>query len=114
MTPNVDCMIYIHSEASFNRAGEPQLIPARRERCAIIRLHNKIQHTTVRADSGASRGHAEEETNDCKVLLQVDTVARVNDKIVVAGIGFRVLSLFPRFDLNGTLDHFECMGEAWA
>lgn len=111
MTPNLDCRVYKKGEADLY--GQPQLGRAIAERCAVVKLKHDSQHTTVRADSGASRGHADEFVATSKILLMPTTTAELDDKLEVHGIAMRVISKWPRFDVAGRLDHYEVQGELW-
>ncbi len=84
------------------------------ERCGVVRLRHERQDTTVRADSSATRGYADEFVSTNLILLQATTQARSGDRLTVAGVKIRIMSLFPRYDVHGVLDHFEVRGELWA
>ena len=83
------------------------------ERCSIIKSKLNEQHTTVRADSSASRGFAQEFLTANMILLTPKTLAEYSDKIVVANIQILVVSLNPMFDVWGKLDHYELVGAPW-
>lgn len=113
-TPNLDCWISKVGDAEHNVYGETEVKKPVRERCAIVRLRHEMQNTTVRADSSASRGHGNEFVSSNKILLTAKTTATHGDKLLVSGVEMRVLSLFPRYDVPGRLDHYEVVGELWA
>lgn len=83
------------------------------ERGAIAKLKQMTSHTTVRADSSATRGHADEFTASNMVLLDGNTVARQGDQLLITGLKLRIVSMHPRYDTNGVLDHHETAGEPW-
>lgn len=113
--PNLDCWITKQDAVSHNLYGEQEHVPPRiKERCALIRARASVEDTTVRADSSASRGHAEEVTSANRVMLTSKTKALVNDKIEIAGLpALRITMMHPRYDVVGRLDHYEVEGEAW-
>lgn len=113
LTPNLDCWISRQFPDSHDLYGQPVLGSRVRERCAVVRLRDEAKHSTVRADSSASRGHAEEFVTSNKILLLAGTIARLDDKLEVLGIQMRVTSVFPRHDVSGRLDHYEVQGELW-
>lgn len=110
--PNIPCKVHLKEDP--NVYGESQVGPAIDEMCAIVRLRVESTHTTVRADSSASRGYADEFVSATLILLAPTTHARLDDMLVVMGVPVRVKSLFPRYDVSGVLDHFEARGELWA
>lgn len=109
---NVPCWITPVSKDS-NLYGERGKGERKRELCGVVRLRDEVKHTTVRADSSASRGYAEEFTTDNKILLVKTTRAVLHSKLEVSGVTMRVLSMFPRYNVQGELDHYEVRGEAW-
>ena len=78
-----------------------------------MQLLAKAQHTTVRADSSATRGFAEESIIDAKFLFEATTKLDIDDKITVDGFNVRVHGIFPRRTANGILDHIEILGSKW-
>jgi hypothetical protein len=113
LRPNLYCTIEKHVADGHNVFGEEVLSPAVREPCAIVKLRHQSQHTTVRADSSGSRGHGDEFLTNNKILLMANTIADLNDKMVIQGVSIRIISKFPRHHINGTLDHYEIEGEIW-
>lgn len=111
-TPNLDCWITPVSKDA-NLYGELGKGARKKERCGVVKLRHEIQHSTVRADSSASRGHAEEFTVSNVILLQANTVAVLRSKLEVSGVSMRIMSIFPRYDVSGKLDHYEVQGEVW-
>jgi hypothetical protein len=97
-----------------NIHGEPTFAPAIAERCSIVKSKERIMNTTVRADSSASRGYGDEFVNENDILLTPKTSAKPQDRITVAGIALRIISLRPQFDVWGVLDHYVVEGRSWA
>jgi hypothetical protein len=109
--PNADCIV--RKAGSTNVYGEATLGAPIAERCGIVRLHEKVSHTTVRADSSASRGHADEGDANVVVLLAVTTKAGLGDQLEVMGLKVRINDKQPRVSVTGKLDHYEVRGEFW-
>lgn len=89
----------IHSREIFD---EPRSIPI-----AVVELQRKVARTTVRADSSASRGAAEETVAVTKILIDKMVEVSRDDRIELRGDLFRVVVTHPRFSVWGELDHFE-------
>jgi hypothetical protein len=94
--------------------GQPKLGVALRELVAVVKLEFTSQHTTVRADSSASRGFADEFVTQNRFLLARTTKVAIDDQLTVAGVAVRIKTLTPRYDVWGELDHYEARGEVWA
>lgn len=81
--------------------------------CAVVFLKTMIVKTTVRSDSSATRGNAEELTAQAKVLFSPSTDVKMNDKFEKDGVALRVVGVQPRRAVTGKLDHIEVDMEAW-
>ena len=111
--PNQNCLIQ-KSSGKTDVYGMP--VPGRKvfERLAIIELNLVAVKSSVRADSSASRGNAHEMEAVAKFLLAKNTVAEIDDILLYGGNGFRIVSIFPRHDLQGRLDHHEVTCTYWS
>lgn len=109
--PNLDCTIY--PQTGLDLYGKPVFGDPIRERCAIIRLDVISTKTTVRADSSASRGAAEEMISSTRLLFTNDSKVQIGDKIVVSGQDLKVLSKFPRYSIAGEFDHWQVDAGIW-
>lgn len=104
----------IHKTQRFDLYGQPTFDSGVVEKCAVIMLVNKSQHTTVRADSSASRGHGDEIVASAKLILIPLTKAAIGDRLVIDGIALRVISRMPVYDtLTGKITGFQVACEQW-
>jgi hypothetical protein len=110
--PNLPCLL--------RKPGKPDVYgysaagAATPERCAVVKIKPESIRTTLRADSGATRGHADEFIISNLVLLAKTTNAALDDQLEVIGYKIRIKMLHPRFNILGELDHYEVEGETWA
>lgn len=102
---NVPCVVY--DVSGTDQYGQQSYGVVRKSVCAIVKLVESTQHTTVRADSGATRGHADESVADAILLLPKQHQPKVNSKVVVRGVSLRITSCRTRMDVMGRLDHYE-------
>lgn len=109
--PNQSCTI--ERQGATDVYGAVTLLAPVPERCAIVKLKTDSQHTTVRADSGGTRGFADELVRDSNVLLAAKTAARINDCLTVLGVKIKITAMRPRLSAFGKLDHYETRGELW-
>lgn len=79
-------------------------------RYAVVHLKEITQQTTVRADSSASRGAAEDAIANANILVPPDTNIKKGDKVEVHSVMIEVSSLEPRFNTRGRLDHYQLLG----
>lgn len=76
-------------------------------RCAIVKLAKQTDKTSVRTDSSASRGSAQEIKADARILFPVGMILKPGDRIEIEGILLTVESVFPRHTVTGRFDHWQ-------
>lgn len=78
----------------------------------VVTLDLEAQQTSVRADSSASRGNAEERVTKARFLFPAKFEPQIGDEVLVHGIKTRVVSVFPRFFvLRNKVDHYQVDAE---
>ncbi len=76
---------------------------------AVVHLQKGSQKTSVRADSSASRGSADEiVTIHAKILIPSSMTPKISDHFTFSGKSYRIVSVEDRFSVQGRLDHYEC------
>lgn len=110
--PNVKCTLRPILEG-FDVYGSSRLGEAIPIKCAVVKLKDKRQQTTVRADSSGSRGFGEEQVADAKLLFLPSSQVKAGDVIRVHGIDLEVAIVQPRIAISGRLDHYEVECIAW-
>ena len=109
--PNTTCVI-IKSEG-YDFYGEPLRKQRITEPCALLNAKSAMKKSSVRADSSASRGNAQEVTADYWLILLPSTVAKIDDLIEIHGIQVKIVDLIPRYGLDGRHDHTEALCDMW-
>lgn len=103
--PNIP--ITIVKNAGFDLYGQDVLGTRTKEKCAVVKMIQKSQRTTVRVDSGATRHSAAELVADVVLLLMANTVAKIDDIIETPHVNVRVDTLHARYAVTGKFDHWE-------
>jgi len=98
---------FLSSITGMNGDGEPIFGLARRTRCAISSLNKKVIKTSVRRDSSASRGDAEETQLQSEIMFGARTTVSIDDRFAIAGFTMRVTGIEPCYDVNSRLDHYQ-------
>lgn len=76
---------------------------------AIVNLEVGAEKTSVRADSSASRGSADEMTVERgKILIANYVDVKINDRFDFDGVRYKIISKFARRSVDGKIDHYEC------
>lgn len=110
--PNVLCTL-TRASGHTDLYGNPMFdrpIPAK---CGIVKLVVGDQNVTVRADSSASRGAAQEVVANAVLLFSPVYKPKSDDIVDVVGFRLKITSVFPRHSVNGQLDHYEVRAMAW-
>ncbi len=111
--PNQTCRIQLAS-GKTDLYGQPTPGRTITERCAVVKLLLTNEKSSVRADSSASRGNANEMQAVSVVLLAPTTRAAIDDILEIAGHKLRIMGYFPRFDVTGRLDHVQVEAHVWS
>lgn len=105
--PNQVCDV--RRRTSWNKHGEPVYGPTQVVPVAVVHLIDAALKTTVRADSSASRGAADEVVSETKLLFPKNFRPQRGDCVVLQGIELFVTSVELRFSVHGKLDHHETL-----
>ncbi|MBX4911362.1 hypothetical protein HJA82_29050 [Rhizobium bangladeshense] len=73
---------------------------------SVVNLAHSSQKTSVRSDSSASRGQADEMVTQHGKILAKETLG-VDDLLSLSGSVFRVIGMHPRYTVLGIFDHNE-------
>lgn len=105
ITMKVPCTI--ENKGAANLFGKQTFGAPRKSVCAIVKLRQRLQHTTVRTDSSGSHGHADEAVVDGVLLLKKDENIKAGDILTVNGLRMRVTGITFRYTAMSKLDHLE-------
>jgi len=105
---------YLTPVAGTDVYGQNTFGLRRRESCAIVKLIDESVHSSVRADSTATRGHADEFENIAKILLTKNSAVGIDSKIEIQGQTLLVTKVHRRVGLDGQVDHIEVDCDLWA
>lgn len=75
---------------------------------ASVTLKKTSQKTSVRADSSASRGAADEIVSNARILVPGYIVIEVGDEFEFQTTRYRIVSKHVRRSVFGRVDHIEC------
>lgn len=78
--------------------------------CSVVFLKDTSASTTVRADSSASRGAAEEHQASAKILVPPQYAIARGDVVEIEGVLIEIVTIQPRRDTFGKIDHQEVDG----
>lgn len=74
---------------------------------AIVKLEEGANKTSVRTDSSASRGSAQEILSDARLMFPAFVILRPGDRVSIFGFELTVVSVRPRHAVTGRFDHWQ-------
>lgn len=99
----------IASTTGYDKNGQPAHADWRKCPFAFVNIAVGAEKTSVRADSSASRGSADELVAlRAKILVAAFVSVKVGDKFAFEGQSYLVQGVHPRRDTMGRVDHLEC------
>ena len=101
---------------SYDASGERILGTPFTTTVAIVGLTQSTAPTNLGSSTSglsASRGSAWENAASTRFLLYPDVTINIGDRLTVAGMDLRISSRFPRFDIDGVLDHIQIEATPW-
>ena len=100
---------HIAEKTGYDLYGQPLAAVLRPIRFSQVNLRRKSGKTTVRADSSASRGAADEITTDLAcILVPPQERIQIGDIFHFDGDSYVVVSRHVRRSVAGAVDHIEC------
>lgn len=105
--PNRSCILRKKLK-HYDAYGQAQFAQPITVRFALVRFDTKVQDTTVRADSSATRGNVKENQASGRILIERRSKPFTGDLVTFDGKVFRIKEVEPRYNVLGKLDHYEC------
>lgn len=107
--PNTKCQLErrLEGRTVFGKTSyaAPVSIP-----CSVVKLEFRADKSSVRADSTASRGAAEQQEAEAVFLFPKTVAVSINDVVHYGEFKIRVTKLRPRTNAAGKLDHMQVEG----
>ena len=103
--PNTKCQFYkrtgntLYGKAAY---APPVTLP-----CGIVQLQVKTATTSVRSDTTGSRGAAQDDTAQSKILFPASATLVQGDLVKFNQFQLIVASVQPRLAISGQVDHWE-------
>lgn len=110
--PNVNCTI-TPASGQTDVFGQTAMGKPYKARCGIVRLEVGAEKTAVRTDASASGSFAFEITGISRLLFEPKYELNTGDKVTVHGFDLEVISLHPRYNVQGKWDHTQVDLKKW-
>ena len=99
--------------STYGVAGRPNFGEERNIGLAIIKLATSMSKSSIRADTSGSQSRAEEKTASSRILADARVPVNIGDRIRLLGGEYRVIEVFPRYDMSGMHHHNQVDLEIW-
>jgi hypothetical protein len=112
-------MLIPNVQAKYSRmigvdvVGKRTYAGPRRIRVGVVWLEEASGKTSVRTDSSGSRGSAREPLTKSRLMFPAAVRPHPGDIVEVSGYKMAVESTFPRYGVDGVLDHWQVDLEVW-
>lgn len=106
--------ISIYRKSGVNIYGDAKYEFIQRAQVGVVRFVESIDKTSVRADSSASRGKAEQAEFDAVFIAPLDVSIKMEDVLIMDGKKMRVDYIHRRWGLRGRAGHYEIGANIWA
>lgn len=110
---NVPCKV--RKLAGYSNSGEPRHCAEKKDFCAVVYYRTNSDKTSVRADSTASRGAAEQLEASVRLLMLPDSDIDVDSLVSLEGRSEVLIvdGVDPRYDTDGEIHHFQVDLRIW-
>lgn len=109
--PNFDCQIV--KPGPNDQYGRPSDGAVTDAQCGVVTLNFTSTRTSIRSDASATRGSAREDQAKIRLLFPPLYPIDIDDTVIITGRRVRVISIEPRYDLAGELDHNQVDCDFW-
>ena len=109
--PNINCRFKHKLTNEFDINGQPLFGCWYKAKCGVVKLTSGAEETSVRADSSATRGKAEERVAEARLMFRPIVPIAIGDLVDIKGYRLEVIDIQPRYDVQGDHHHnqVECM-----
>lgn len=104
---NRTCLFRTKSK-EYDKYGQAKFSAPIKVRFALVRFDTKVEDTTVRADSSATRGNIKEYVASGRILVEKGFQPNWGDMVFFDNKTFYVKEVEPRYNVLGKIDHYEC------
>lgn len=99
----------IRTKGGWDLHGRASLSEAKPCPFGPINLNIGAIKTSVRADSSASRGSADQEAAEkASILIPSTSPVSIGDVFSFKGVDFEITAVHERYSVGGNFDHYEC------
>jgi hypothetical protein len=110
--PNGSCTL--RRKAGRDKFGQAKLSDPVTISYAPVDMNMTVEKTSVRSDSSATRGQAEQLVSaNAKILVPAKTVVGAGDQLEIDGENYRVSGRHARKNVFGNVDHIELLLEVF-
>lgn len=103
----------LYPVASYDVTGKVVLKDPIEIGIAPIRLDTTVQPTSIRTDKSGSKSRADEVIFQGRVLVHPKHTVQQGQIMEISGTRYRIVSVWPRYEMNQMLHHWQVDLSAW-
>lgn len=103
----------LRSPTGYTITGDTQYGLSRKIGLSVVRIERQTQPSSIRTDKSGSQGRADENVVQGRLLIEAKGVPANNDLVTVRGTTYRIVDVFPRYDMDGLVNHYQVDIERW-
>lgn len=113
LQPRTPCRLY-RALSTYDHTGRRQISDTPVDtKCAAVRFGASVETTSVRTDSTASQGRAEQVVYDAVLLFRTSEQVKNGDVVELYGQRYRIARVQPRPNVMGALHHVQAECDRW-
>lgn len=106
--------VNVEKQDGYSETGKPVFARAGRVGISPVRLESEYIETSIRTDKSGTKGRAEETVMKGRVLVEKTADIAKGDLLVIYADRWKIESIYPRHDMDGSINHFQVDLSAWA
>ena len=103
----------LKSPNGYTATGDATYGKPRQVGVSVVRLETMVRPTSIRTDKSGSQGRSDEMVLDGRLLLDNGSSPKGGDLIEVRGITYEIVDVYPRYDMDGLINHFQVDVKRW-
>jgi hypothetical protein len=98
---------YIRSPTGYLTTGDAVFGRPKSVGLSVVRIEKATQPTSIRTDKSGSQGRADESVVQGRLLIENRVRPANGDLITIHGTSYEVLDVYPRYDMDGLVNHYQ-------
>lgn len=104
---------YVSQMVGHDSKGKPRFSSKKPIRFSPVRMEVEMASTSIRVDKAGSKSRAEEDVAKGRMLVAPTAEFKRGDRFSFSGRTWRIVSIWPRYEMDGRLNHYQVDMVTW-